>query len=94
MRNARRGFDSAKYVDKVRLRDLAGAAAAVRDSVDDASGGKGTSSTFGNVAAVFRRLRRRCGVSWIDGPLSSIILVPDVSISSPLPVLRASPAGA
>ena len=50
-------------MDIFRLMDLAGAAAAARESVDEASGGSGTSVASAITAVVFNRFRRRCGGS-------------------------------
>lgn len=63
MRNASRGLDRAKYVEMLRLNDLAGAAAAALESVEDASGGSGTSVPLNSSASTFNRFRRRCGGS-------------------------------
>lgn len=60
-RKARRGFERARKLEKVLRSDFAGAAAAVCDSVDEASGGRGTSARL-DVAA-FKRFRLRCGGS-------------------------------
>lgn len=73
MRKAKRGFERAKYVDIVLRSDLAGAAAAVWESVDEASGGNGASTTLDTVAAVFNRFRRRCGGSLIDVKVLSVV---------------------
>lgn len=66
IRKASRGLDKARYVETSLRKDLAGAAAASRDSVDDASGGRGLSATLPAIAASsFKRFRRRCGGSSI-----------------------------
>ena len=79
IRKARRGLDSARYVETVRRRDLAGAAAAVLDSVDEASGGRGTSTTSTAVAVAFNRFRRRCGGSSVDGATFSATAAGDIA---------------
>lgn len=64
IRKASRGLDKARYVETSLRIDLAGAAAASRDSVEDASGGRGLSVPLSAIAASsFKRFRRRCGGS-------------------------------
>ena len=84
IRNARRGFVSAKYVENARLSDLAGAAAALCDSVEEASGGNGASARLGAIADTFKRLRRRWGSSSMDGSLLYITIVSDSCPPVPL----------
>lgn len=54
-------------MDIVLRSDFAGAAAALCDNVDDASGGNGTSASSDAVDASFKRFLRRCGGSSAGG---------------------------
>ena len=74
IRNANRGFDNAMYVEISLLSDFAGAAAAVRDNVDEASGGRGISTVSDSIVAAFNLLRRRCGGSSIEAALPSVMV--------------------
>lgn len=69
-RKASRGFESERYVENARRKDLAGAAAASLDSCEDASSGSGASDeasfSFAAAAAAFNRFRRRCGGSSME----------------------------
>lgn len=78
MRNASLGFDRARYVERMRRSDLAGAAAASCDSVEDASGGSGASTSASDGAAAFKRFRRRCGGSSIAEGSMRCAVVDDV----------------
>ena len=84
MRNARRGFVNARYMEKVRLNDFAGAAAALWDRVEDASGGKGVSSPACSEATAFRRFLLRCGGSSLSGAASVVAVIAVLASSTPL----------
>ena len=66
-KKASRGLERARYVEMDLRSDFAGAAAAFCESVEDASGGRGTSATSAPAASAFNRFLRRCGGSSAGG---------------------------
>jgi len=63
-------------MEKIRRQDLDGAAAALRESVDEASGGSWVSASASAAAAAsasFSRFRRRCGGSSVFDNVSATV---------------------
>lgn len=78
-RKANRGFERARKADIDLRIDFAGAAAAFWESVEEASGGRGTSA-----ASAFNLFRRRCGGSSAGGVWLAMFIEREGVVSDPL----------